>query len=766
MTAASRAMTTTTTACTRSPWRNIGMSGGGGTETPAISPHNPDIMIINCDMSGAYRTCDGGKNWTMLHWSNLMGCPFCAPAFHPTDPSIVYAASGYPAELRISHDAGINWEPIGENLPGGLCFIAIHPDAPNHMLAATQTEVYASEDAGATWTQTHTSLPEALIRGIFFPRDTGKAFVATAQGILISTDHGKKWTVHNAWIPENLGIYTVAQASDPKTKTCILYAWLDTTNQETTDSDLGELWISHDEGTTWARQSALTTGTGIRNALSNHSTGSYRLLACDANPMRVYAAMPVATKADTILRSDDAGATWTAIAGFDKTSGKFSMGENYIGNYFNSCVNWCITCAAIDPCNPDHMIFSHYCSVFQTKDGGATWESIETRVAPNQSRPLTNKHRWECNGLANTTTWNYYITPSNHQRHFTCYTDIGLVRSDDNGASWTFMREFGPNCYQLCFDPAVPERFWAALGIVHDIPNNNIVTGSHYRPSHNFGCIAYTENNGDTFTPCIGDLPCSDKTKHFDDCGFPRCDGTVTSIILDPTSPVESRTLYASLFDKGVYRSDDGGQTWKDCSKGLGAPGVNMRVYRLHRHEDGTLFCNVTGQREGLDPTKQLIRDGVGLYRSRNGGESWEDLTKDMEIYWLTDYAVDPRDSNVLWLSVCDCPNRKIDEGGLFRSTNGGKTWTLNTRKSKLHFGVTFRPENPDHLYMTLNYNFAKCPPLWFSSDNGATWTPFEDYPFNGAHRVAFDPDNADEIVITSYGASALRGPAYPACQA
>ena len=43
------------------------------------------------------------------------------------------------------------------------------------------------------------------------------------------------------------------------------------------------------------------------------------------------------------------------------------------------------------------------------------------------------------------------------------------------------------------------------------------------------------------------------------------------SVVLDPTSPQAKRTLYASLFEKGVYRSDDGGQTWQEKSRGLGA---------------------------------------------------------------------------------------------------------------------------------------------------------------------------------------------------
>ena len=50
------------------PWTSLGLSGGGGMFTPAISPADPNLVLVNCDMSGVYRSIDGGQNWEMIHY--------------------------------------------------------------------------------------------------------------------------------------------------------------------------------------------------------------------------------------------------------------------------------------------------------------------------------------------------------------------------------------------------------------------------------------------------------------------------------------------------------------------------------------------------------------------------------------------------------------------------------------------------------------------------------------------------------------------------
>lgn len=738
---------------TRGRWKALGLSGGGGTETPAISPHDPGLILINCDMSGAYRTEDGGRSWSLIHWRELTGCPFCAPAFHPSDPDTVFAAYSYAAQLRVSRDRGRTWRPAGRGLPDGLRLIAIDPDRPLRMLAGTGRALFRSEDGGLTWSPCLGFAGETL--GVVFdrtaPDDRPLWFAASADRVWQSPDAGLTWQPVGGLPP--MAIAAFAGGSNAREGSCELYAWLEAAAPAGAAATLGQVWASGDRGAAWRKVADMPVPAG-------HEGSLHRLLVTDVRPRTLYAVKPVYSAADTVHRSDDGGVTWRPVAFADKTAPAFNLPVNYVTAYFlpRSLWGWNTCGAAINPADPEHVLFNHYCSVFITRDGGRTWASGETRPAdgpPAPSEPLA-RLRWRNNGLVNTTTWNYYVAPFDHRRHFIAYTDLGMARSDDAGASWTWMRETGPNTYEMAFDPDVPGRVWAALSAVHDIPNNNIVLSKH--PDRGKGSVGCSTDGGLTWRGSVRGLPGGDEAALYD-WSMPGVAGCpVTSVILDPRSPPSARVLYASCWGHGVYRSDDGGGSWAPRSSGLGAPGVNLRVCRLQIHADGSLFAAVTG----LMGPEGLRREGVGLYRSADAGVTWRDLTAGLDIRWVTDYGIDPQDSRVLYLSVCDDPHRTLREGGLYGSRDGGLSWTRLVRKSSLHFGAVPHPRKADWVYMTLTYNDGACPPLWLSRDRGVTWTPFEDYPFCSAHRVTHDPDDESRIYVTGYGGSVWAGPAEP----
>jgi hypothetical protein len=74
--------------------------------SPAISPHDPDLILLNCDMSAAYRSTDGGCTWDMLHHGQLLSSTEFRPVFHPIDPNTVFAAGGWRGPLMVSRNRG------------------------------------------------------------------------------------------------------------------------------------------------------------------------------------------------------------------------------------------------------------------------------------------------------------------------------------------------------------------------------------------------------------------------------------------------------------------------------------------------------------------------------------------------------------------------------------------------------------------------------------------------------------------------------------
>jgi len=86
-------------------WRIVGPGGGGTTRRPAVSPHDPRVVVIACDMSGAYITTDGGASWRMF---NLGSVP-TAFAFGPKSPATLYAGA---EGLYKSEDAGRTWRLV------------------------------------------------------------------------------------------------------------------------------------------------------------------------------------------------------------------------------------------------------------------------------------------------------------------------------------------------------------------------------------------------------------------------------------------------------------------------------------------------------------------------------------------------------------------------------------------------------------------------------------------------------------------------------
>src|SRR5215207_8351814 len=209
-------------------------------------------------------------------------------------------------------------------------------------------------------------------------------------------------------------------------------------------------------------------------------------------------------------------------------------------------------------------------------------------------------------------------------------------------------------------------------------------------------------------------------------------------LAMDPHDP---DTLYAGLRERGVRRTQDGGQSWVDC--GLPEPGVFSLAVSA---ADGAVYA-------GTEPSR--------LFRSDDRGESWRELDGLLELPSRPTWSFPPRPwtSHVRWIAPnphdADLILVGIELGGLMRSTDGGATWQDHRPGAQpdVH-SLAWHPRVRGRAYEAGGGGAA------FSEDAGETWQPADD----GRDRhytwsVAVDPDDPDLwYVSASTGPFAAHG--------
>jgi photosystem II stability/assembly factor-like uncharacterized protein len=134
----------------------------------------------------------------------------------------------------------------------------------------------------------------------------------------------------------------------------------------------------------------------------------------------------------------------------------------------------------------------------------------------------------------------------------------------------------------------------------------------------------------------------------------------------------------------GVYRSTDGGRTWMHL--GL-AETRNIAKVRVHPRDPDLVYVAALGHAHGPNPER-------GVYRSRDGGRTWEQLLFRSEKAGAIDLAMDPNNPRILYAAFWEAHRgpHYLNSGGpdssLYRSTDGGDSWTEITRAKGLPKGV------------------------------------------------------------------------------
>ncbi len=187
-------------------------------------------------------------------------------------------------------------------------------------------------------------------------------------------------------------------------------------------------------------------------------------------------------------------------------------------------------------------------------------------------------------------------------------------------------------------------------------------------------------------------------------------------------------TLYIGVCDGGVWRSRDYGRTWTPIFDDQ--PTQSIGAIAVAPSDPQTLYV---ASGEGLQRPDLSV--GNGIYKSTDGGETWAHLgLRDGQ--QIPGLAVDPRDPDRVFAAVLGHPYGPNEERGLFRSTDGGATWenVLSLGPDTGAADVDIDPAHPDTVYATFwqgrqgpweygNAYGGGDGGIFKSTDGGTTWT-------------------------------------------
>jgi photosystem II stability/assembly factor-like uncharacterized protein len=218
-----------------------------------------------------------------------------------------------------------------------------------------------------------------------------------------------------------------------------------------------------------------------------------------------------------------------------------------------------------------------------------------------------------------------------------------------------------------------------------------------------------------------------------------------TDVLINPAHP---ETVYCATLERvrrytyrrahgpesGIWRSADHGSTWTRLTSGLPTPSdsVGRIALALCATKPSIVYAQI-----GSGPGLGWV--GLGMYRSLDGGQTWSRRDTDTSFrsafggfcWYFGDVAVDPNNENVVYAQGVS----------LMRSTNGGQTFSNVTGSAHVdQHGMWIDPANSNHLYLGNDGGF-------FSTTNWAsTWFKSVDLPITQFYAGCVDPSNASRV--------------------
>jgi len=402
------------------------------------------------------------------------------------------------------------------------------------------------------------------------------------------------------------------------------------------------------------------------------------------------------------------------------------------------------------PADGNVAIVTDWYRTMKTMNGGKTWNQVYSNPWPDGS--------FSSRGMDVTTAYGVHLDPFDSNHIAISYTDIGYLHSYNRGKSWFrsvagVPVEWVNTCYWVVYDPLVKDKIWSVWSGMHDFPRGKMTRDPRWKENARGG-VCISTDGGKTWKPA---------TEGMGD------NSPATSIVLDKKSPAGNRTLYASVYSKGVFKSTDDGKTWKLKNKGIEE---NTCAFELTLADNGNLFLTVSPTPMHKNGKKGREFYSGAVYKSSDGAESWTKLNVTQGLLFPNGIGIDPQNPDRIYLAcwadidLSDLLGGDVArstggnkilkmKGGIFLSEDGGNTWKSIFDEKQYVYDVTPDEHHHGRLYCN-TFNRA----AYRSDDYGKTWKKIKGYDFHWGHRAVIDDNDPENIYLTTFGSSVLHGKA------
>ncbi len=314
--------------------------------------------------------------------------------------------------------------------------------------------------------------------------------------------------------------------------------------------------------------------------------------------------------------------------------------------------------------------------VYRTYDNGKTWIETNTGFVGSEVVDLVTS----MDGTMYATTYN-----------------LGIFKSTDGGKNWVFASFGIKNWYgmQLATHPEDADTLFTTTN----------------------GGVYKSTNAGESWELIGGSDLCDDEDVG-GNCHY-------HGIVVEEEAPF--KVLVGSGGDQyakegvGLTGSEDNGESWRNSDDGF-VRDVHVSKLVIDPNNNNVFYATTQGETEYTDK----VGDGAGVFKSTDRGNNWTQINNGLNSLETNVLAVDPNDSDVLYLGT--------DDDGIYKSINGGENWKKLIPTASFGVGdIIVDPQNSNNVYMgTVDYfrlsesrgvlgDFG----VYKSTDGGTTWEEF-----------------------------------------